>query len=117
MVFGAVEAVVEGSPEAETQERGRSIERRRRWDAIPRDLKASIARVHQNLGHPDLAVLLRSMRITKASSSALRAARLFQCPDCPNRGRPKIPKPSKLPTVDEFNVILGMDCFAEKCAE
>lgn len=26
--------------------------RRRRWDAVPKELKAAIKRVHENLGHP-----------------------------------------------------------------
>ena len=44
----------------------------------------------------------------------MKAARLFKCDVCRRVQRPRIPKPSQLPRVDEFNIVLAMDCFEHK---
>ena len=51
---------------------------------------------------------------SKASETAIKACRLFRCPDCPRLREPKKPRPSKLPLTDEFNVLIGIDVFQEK---
>ena len=61
--------------------------------------------------------MLRALRISRASETAIKACRLFRCPDCPRLGEPKQPRPSKLPMVDEFNVQIGLDIFSEKDAK
>ena len=69
-----------------------------------------------NLGHARLPDMLRALRISKASEVALKACRLFRCSSCPRLLEPKIPRPSRLPQVDEFNVVVGLDVFSEKDA-
>ena len=81
---------------------------------MPRDLKAAIKRLHANLGHCSNVELLRALRISKASEAAIKSARLFQCSYCLRARRPDLPKPSRLPTVDEFGVVVGFDVFSEK---
>ena len=58
--------------------------------------------------------MLRALRISPASEAAIRATRLFRCPECPRLAEPKLPRPSKLPTVDEFGVIVGLDVLEVK---
>ncbi|CAK0817009.1 unnamed protein product [Prorocentrum cordatum] len=96
---------------AAAQQRGASRERKRRWELLPRAVKRAIERAHVNLGHPSQPALLRALRLDKATALALKAARLFVCESCRRVQRPSIPRPSQLPRVNEFNVLLAMDCF------
>ena len=91
----------------------REAERKRKWDSLPRELKMAILRIHQNLGHCSPAQMMKALRISRASETALKACRLFRCEDCPRLSEPKAPRPSKLPLVDEFNVQIGMDVIEE----
>lgn len=86
-------------------------ERERQWQVLPRELKQAIKRVHVNLGHASRPAMIRALRVSKASETALKACRLFRCIDCPKLSQPRQPRPSKLPLTDEFNVQLGLDCF------
>ena len=95
--------------------RGREAARERQWQALPRELKQAIKRVHVNLGHADTKAMLRALRLAKASEVALKACRLFRCPACP-RGAAHQARPSKLPMAEEFNVQVGLDVFAAKDA-
>ena len=113
-VFGKeLGAEIQGDEE---DDRWRRLEedRNRKWQALPRELKLAVKRIHVNLGHAGTAAMLRALRISKASEAALRAVRLFRCPDCPRIQNPKEPRPSKLPITDEFNVQIGMDIIHEK---
>ncbi|CAE8678310.1 unnamed protein product [Polarella glacialis] len=114
MVYG--EQIGAKEPKEEDTVEAAERERLRRWNMLPRELKAAVIRVHENLGHPKRPELLRALRISRASEAALRAARLFRCNTCPRVVRPHIARPSKLPTVDEFNVVTGFDCFSCKDA-
>ena len=94
----------------------RETERQRKWDALPRELKMAVRRIQVNLGHCPTAQMMKALRISRASETALKACKLFRCPDCPRLKEPKAPRPSKLPIVDEFNVAIGMDVFEESDA-
>ena len=95
----------------------REAERERKWQALPRELKLAVKRIHVNLGHATTATMLRSLRISKASTTALKAVQLFRCTDCPRMmDQPKEPRPSKVPLVHDFNVMIGLDVFEEKDA-
>lgn len=83
----------------------------------PRELRMALRRVHVNLGHARLPDMLRCLRVSRASEAAIRACKLFKCPECPRLMEPKIPRPSKLPVVDEFGIIVGLDVFEEKDAD
>ena len=89
-------------------------DRERQWQALPRELKLAIQRIHCNLGHARLPDMLRALRVSRASEVAIKACRLFRCKECPRLLEPKIPRPSKLPIVDEFGVMVGMDVFEDK---
>ena len=94
--------------------RARERDRDRQWQALPRELKLAIRRIHVNLGHATVPATMRALRISRASEVALKACRLFRCPDCPRLQEPKEARPSKLPTAEEFNVQIGLDIFSEK---
>lgn len=70
-----------------------------------------------NLGHARLPDMLRALRISRASEAAIRACKLFRRAECPRLMEPKIPRPSKLPVVDEFGVLVGLDVFEAKDAD
>ena len=107
----------EGQPEREEPDADRLLEkeqeRDRKWVALPRELKLAIKRVHVNLGHADTVANLKALRPSKASVTALKACRLFRCPDCPRMKEPHLPRPSKLPIAEEFNVHIGVDILEE----
>ena len=88
-------------------------DRERKWQALPRELKLAVKRIHVNLGHANIPTMLRALRVSKASEAALRAVRLFRCMDCPRIQNPKEPRPSKMPITDEFNVQIGLDIIHE----
>eukprot|EP00438_Fugacium_kawagutii_P008061 Skav219569 [mRNA] locus=scaffold3203:12014:25029:+ [translate_table: standard] len=96
--------------------RAQEVARQQKWDSLPRELKLALKRVHINLGHAPTAQMLRAMRLSRASEVAIRACRLFRCPDCPRIQLPKKPRPSKLPLTEEFNVEIGLDLLHEKDA-
>ena len=118
-IFGTELGAEQGEPEGDDGDRGRRREeqRDRKWQALPRELKLAIKRVHVNLGHASMPAMLRALRIARASETAVKACRLFRCPECPRLLEPKRPRPSKLPITDEFNVMIGMDVFQEKDAQ
>ena len=93
-------------------------ERLRKWQALPRELKLAVRRIHVNLGHADVQTMLRCLRMSKASDTAVKATRLFRCEDCPRmHEHPKEPRPSKVPAVHDFNVQIGLDVFSESDAQ
>ena len=61
----------------------KEAERQRKWTALPRELKLAVKRIHVNLGHASVPAMLRALRITKASDTAIKAVRLFRCEDSP----------------------------------
>ena len=69
-------------------------ERDRQWQALPRDLKMAIRKIHVNLGHADTRSMLRALRVSRASEVAIKACRLFRCAECPRLQEPRIPRPS-----------------------
>ena len=88
-------------------------DRERKWQALRRELKLAVKRIHVNLGHANIPTMLRALRVSKASEAALRAVRLFRCMGCPRIQNPKEPRPSKMPITDEFNVQIGLDIIHE----
>ena len=119
-IFGKEVGDGEGDPgdgDGEDAWKQREDARERQWQALPRELKLAIKRVHVNLGHAATPAMLRALRIARASDVAIKACRLFRCPDCPRLKEPRIPRPSKLPIADVFNVLIGVDVFEEKDAQ
>ena len=91
--------------------------REARWQNLPRELKLAIKRIHINLGHASVPAMLKALRISRASETAIKAVRLFRCPDCPRLQEPKLPRPSKLPVAEDFNVQLRLDVLEVKDAD
>ena len=88
------------------KERKREV-RARQWQALPRELKLAIKRVRVNFGH--------AATPARASDVAVKACRLFRCPECARLQEPAIPRPSKLPVADEFNMpSLAWTCLKRK---
>lgn len=91
VLFGKeIGADVVGEPDERVQEM--DAERERKWQALPRELKLAIKRIHVNLGHANTQTLLRALRISRASETATLAdcsdakIRNHACPDlasCP----------------------------------
>ena len=88
-----------------------------RWQNLPRELKLAVKRIHVNLGHASVPAMLKALRISRASETAIKAVRLFRCEDCPRLQEPKLPRPSKLPVTEDFNVQLGLDVLEVKDAD
>ncbi len=84
---------------------------------IPRQLKRAIERVHSNSGHPPLPALLHALHLGNATVEDTRAARLYMRDARRCVQRPKLPKPNHVPSVDEFNVLIGADGFEYKDAD
>merc|ERR1712194_401754 len=91
--------------------------RQRRWRLVPRETKKAIERLCTNLGHPPTAALVRALKMGNATEAAINAARLYKSEASRRVQRPALPRPSQLPRVDEFNVMLAMDCFENKDAD
>eukprot|EP00959_Pyramimonas_sp_CCMP1952_P295380 6178048-Pyramimonas_sp.AAC.1 len=66
----------------------------------------AIGRLHENLGHASKVEMLRALHISRASETAIKTCRLLRCEHCERTRRPPLARPSKLPTVDEFNVVV-----------
>ena len=109
ILFGRPLGEVEQPDADDPRAREREVWRAQKWQSLPRELKLAIRRVHVNLRHAPVPQMLRAMRVSRASEVAIRATRLFRCPDCPRVQQPKHPRPSKLPLTEEFNACLGLD--------
>ena len=73
--------------------------------------KATLRRIHVNLGHPSPSTLARHLQAAKADPRIIEAAREFQCDACVESTQPLHQRPSKLPESREFNDLLGIDGF------
>jgi hypothetical protein len=58
---------------------------------IPKEIKAAVRRVHCNLGHPERRTMLRMFKLGHASQAATEYAKVFKCPICEARQKPKRP--------------------------
>ena len=78
-------------------------------EGSPENLKQIIKKLHNNLGHPQSADLIRVLRNAGATSQALEAARLFTCEICTQRQRPTPCLPASAHSVVDFNHRVGID--------
>ena len=85
-----------------------------KWQALPRELRLALRRIHVNLRRARLPGMLDALRISRASEVVLKACRFYRCKGCPRLLKPKHPRPSRLPLGDEFNVVVGLNVLAEK---
>ena len=59
-LFGKEVGEHEGDPEPD-QLQQRELARERQWQALPRELKLAVKRVHENLGHANQPAMLRAL--------------------------------------------------------
>ena len=69
----------------------------------------SLKKLHNNLGHPSKASLLRVLRNSGASEEALSRASQFSCPTCEASRRPAEAVPAQPAHAEGFNDRVGMD--------
>ena len=74
-----------------------------RYPRADEDILGSIRRLHHNLGHPEPAALVRTLRLAKASPKALAYARHYLCDTCRALSYKKISRPAKIPVAEYFN--------------
>ena len=84
---------------------------------VPRHVQSSLARLHQNLGHPSLGDLSRHLKYAGAEASILKAAKSMRCQVCDRNKRTHAPRPSSLPTLLDFNALVSVDVFSVFDAE
>ena len=72
-------------------------------------LKASLRKLHANLGHPSNNHLVRILKHGGASDAAIKAAREFSCDLCRANTKPKISLPAQVHRVSDFNALVGLD--------
>ena len=72
--------------------------------------KRELGRIHQNLGHPDAAVLVKFLEERKASPRIIQGARDFTCSVClESVPGPKPARPSSIHVDGDFGDVIGMD--------
>ena len=76
------------------------------------EVASALRRLHQNLGHPDAHDLARHLRLAGADQSVIDAAKGLRCMTCERNQRGGTAKPSAMPTILEFNQVVGVDAFS-----
>ncbi|CAE7324462.1 GIP, partial [Symbiodinium microadriaticum] len=75
------------------------------------EVKSSLRRLHQNLGHPSNIDLARHLRLAGADPVVIDACKRIRCQVCQRNKRGGTPKPASLPTLLEFNQVVAVDAF------
>ena len=76
---------------------------------VPQHVGAALARLHQNLGHPENRDLTRHLRYAGADQAVLKASKSLKCQTCARCKRPAAPKPATLPSLLDFNQMVSLD--------
>ena len=72
-------------------------------------MRASIRKLHSNLGHPPNSALVRVLRHGGANQAALDMAREFTCEQCQASKQPSPANPAQCQRVTTFNQRIGLD--------
>ena len=78
---------------------------------VPQHIAAALARVRQNLGHPENRDLTRRLRYAGADQNVLKASKSLRCQTCERCKRPGAPRPASLPSLLDFNQVVSLDVF------
>ena len=78
-------------------------------EQAPDQLRASLHKLHVNLGHPSNSALVRVLKHGGANQSAIDLARNFRCELRESKQRPKPAHPAQVERVTEFNRRIGID--------
>ena len=79
---------------------------------IKPEVKSSLKRLHQNLGHPSVSDLARQLRLAGAGPEIISACKRMSCQVCQRQKRGGAPRPATLPTLVDFNQIVAVDGFS-----
>ena len=79
--------------------------------AISPEVKSSLKRLHQNLGHPTNLDLARHLRLAGADTAVVEACKRLNCQVCHRNQRGGSAKPATLPNLLEFNQLVAVDAF------
>eukprot|EP00435_Cladocopium_sp_Y103_P041712 s568_g11.t1 len=77
--------------------------------ALPPAMQSMIAKVHKNLGHPDVRQLQQVLQRNGWSDVVTKAVQDFHCDVCFERSLPKAPRPAHIHTPREFNDLVVFD--------
>ena len=75
------------------------------------EVKSSLRRLHQNLGHPSNTDLARHLRLAGADPVVVEACKRLQCQVCQRNKRGASAKPASLPNLLSFNQVVAVDAF------
>ena len=78
---------------------------------ISPEVRSSLKRLHQNLGHPTNIDLARHLRFAGADATVVQACKRLRCEVCHRRQRGSSAKPATLPNLLEFNQLVAVDAF------
>ncbi|CAE7213744.1 GIP [Symbiodinium sp. CCMP2592] len=78
---------------------------------IASEVKISLRRLHQNMGHPNNLDLARHLRLAGADPSVVDACKKMRCQVCERARRGRSAKPASLPNLLEFNQVVAVDAF------
>ncbi|CAE7917853.1 unnamed protein product, partial [Symbiodinium necroappetens] len=78
---------------------------------IASEVKSSLRRLHQNLGHPSNLDLSRHLRLAGADPSVVEACKRLRCQVCQRNRRGSSAKPATLPNLLDFNQVVALDAF------
>ena len=76
---------------------------------VPQHIGAALARLHQNMGHPDNKDLTRHLRYAGADQAVLKASKSLKCQTCQRCKRPGTPRPATLPSLLDFNQMVSLN--------
>ena len=89
-------------------------ERRKMWLTFPREARAAIRKLHSQIGHKPLNVLLHILKGAKASPEVIKAAKYYKCDVCTELDTGPRPRPTKAPSRYAFNHELIIDVIDVK---
>ena len=78
---------------------------------IAPEVKSSLRRLHQNLGHPSNVDLARHLRLAGADPAVIEATKKMTCQVCARNQRGHSAKPASLPNLLDFNQLVAVDAF------
>ena len=79
--------------------------------SIAPEVKSSLKRLHQNMGHPSNLDLARHLRLAGADPTVVEACKRLRCQVCHRNQRGASAKPATLPNLLEFNQLVAVDAF------
>ena len=78
--------------------------------ALNEEEKREVGRLHQNLGHPDAAVMAKFLEERKADPRIIQAAKDYACSVCLETvPGPKLARPASIHVDGDFGDVVGMD--------